>query len=206
MPGQALSPTFQKAAPAYSVATPRRRVMEPLRGLAFMGAIVILTLLAADWIAGLALIVLIVGLRILARENGPPVLAAAFASQWLQVTVAIFYFAVTGRQVIEMTSANYRPMVLIGLACVVTLFTGIYLGAGIRRRPAMAGTGPSQLPWSARRIAVAYVVAVSLFGALQTIAWMLPGLTQAILVVSRIRYVLLFILVGRLVTGKPQWG
>ncbi|MFN2601765.1 MAG: hypothetical protein ABR582_03290 [Gemmatimonadaceae bacterium] len=176
-----------------------------LIAIAGIGAVVVVGLLADDWIASVALLVLFLGWRYLLREKGPPIVAAAFSNQWLQVTVGILYFAFTGRRVIEMQTDEYRPMVLIGLATIITLFAGFYLAAGLGRAR-KASVGPArQLPWSTYRIGVCYGITVAIAGLLQEIAWSTSGLTQVILVLSRIRYVFLFLLVTRLAKPQPRW-
>jgi len=164
-----------------------------------------MSLLATDWLAGLSLIVLWLGWKYLSREPGPPVIAAAFTHQWLQVTVAIFYAAITGRRVIQMDTSDYRPMVLIGLGAVIALFAGFYLTAGWRART-RANASVFLLPVTFSTIAIAYVTSVGAAGWLSTFAWAHPGLTQIILVLALVRYVLLYLLVRRLATPKLRWG
>ena len=100
-----------------------------LRDIGVVGSILVAGVLADDWIVSLALVILFLGWKYLSREPGPPIVAAAFSNQWLQVTAGLLYFAATGRQVIEMQTSDYRPMVLIGLASVVVLFTGFWVSS-----------------------------------------------------------------------------
>ncbi len=148
---------------------------------------------------------LFVGWRYLLREPGPPIVAAAFSSQWLQVMAGILYAALTGRRIMEMRMSDYRPMVLIGLGCVAVLFTGFYLAAGFRRSRVFNELRQRPLPWTTNQIAVIYIGTIALGGILQELAWSTSGLTQVILVFSRIRYVFLFLLVTRLVRPRLQW-
>lgn len=185
------------------VVTPRPAVPRELIAIAAIGAVIVIGLLADDWMASVALLVLFLGWRYLLRESGPPIVAAAFSNQWLQVTVGILYFAFTGRRVIEMQTEEYRPMVLIGLATIIVLFAGFYLASGLGR--ARGTVPPRQLPWSTYRIGVCYGITVAFAGLLQEIAWSTSGLTQVILVLSRIRYVFLFLLVTRLAKPQPRW-
>jgi len=197
----AASPQFTQRRTTRAPAVGRR-----LRDLAIIGSILLAGLLAADWIASVSLATLYVGLRYMMREPGPPIVAAVFANQWLQVTIGVMYFAVTGRAVVEMRTPVYRPMVLIGLACVVVLFTGFYLAAGFRRRRTLNDAESRSLPFTTNQIAAVYAAAVAASGVLTELAWSTAGLTQAILVFSRVRYVLLFLLVTRLVRPKPRWA
>jgi hypothetical protein len=194
------SPQFTQRRTARAPAVGRR-----LRDLAVIGSIVLVGLLAADWIASVALATLYIGLRYMLREPGPPIVAAVFGNQWLQVSIGLIYFAVTGRMVPEIRTPVYRPMVLIGLACIAVLFAGFYLTAAFRQRRRPTETESKLLPFTTNQIAVAYGAAVAASGLLTELAWSTTGLTQAILVFSRVRYVLLFLIVTRLVRPKPQW-
>jgi hypothetical protein len=140
------------------------------------------------------------------REAGPPVAALAFANQWLQVMAGIVWFVLSGRTITEMRTPVYRPMVLIGLVCIAVLFGGFYLGAGIRKRPTPKDRAWKPLPWTTNQLAVAYVALAAGSGILTELAWSTSGLTQAILVFTRVRYVLLFLLVTRLVRPTPKWA
>jgi len=179
--------------------------MSTFRPLAVIGSVLLISLLATDWLAGLSLLILLGGWRYLSREPGPPVVAAAFTHQWLQVTVAIFYAALTGRKIVQMDTSDYRPMVFIGLASMVAMFAGLYLVTGWRGR-ARAARSAFQLPVEFSTIAMAYAVSVALAGALSSFAWSHPALTQIVLVLALARYVLLFLLVRRLATPKFRWG
>jgi hypothetical protein len=176
-----------------------------LRDIAIFGSIILIGLLADDWIATLSVIVLLAGWKFLSRQQGPPIVAAAFSNQWLQVTFGIMYLAITGRQVVEMETADYRPMVLMGLAAITVLFGGFYLAARFRRTQRFTEAIQRPLPWTTNQIAMIYVGTVALFGIIQEIAWSTPGWTQAILMLSRFRYVFLFLIVTRLLKPTPQW-
>ena len=169
-----------------------------------MGSIVVFGLLAKDWIAGVGLAVLYVGGRILLRQEGPPIAALSFANQWLQVMAGIVWFAMSGRQVMEMRTPTYRPMVMIGLVCIVVLFAGFYISSGVGKRSRRV-IQMKPLPWTTNQIAATYAVSVAISGILTELAWSMSGLTQAILVFSRVRYVLLFLLITRLVRPNPRW-
>lgn len=176
-----------------------------LRDLGAIGLIVVFGFLADDWIASVGLVVLFGGWKYLLREPGPPIVAAAFSMQWLQVMIGLVYFAISTRQVPEMRNADYRPMVLIGLGCVVALFCGFYFAAGFRRFKAFREGKQRLLPWSTNRIAVVYLCTVAGSGLLQELAWSTSGLTQPLLVFSRVRYVFLYFLVTRLITIRTRW-
>lgn len=184
---------------------PGSRLPHQLRDLGAIGLIVVFGLLADHWIASVGLLVLFIGWKYLEREPGPPIIAAAFSLQWLQVMAAIIYFAVSGRQIWEMREGTYEPMMILGLAAIMTLFTGFYLAAGFGRFKRWREPPPRMLPWSTKRIAIFYMSTVAGSGVLQELAWSTPGLTQPLLVLSRIRYVLLYFLVTRLIRLKMPW-
>jgi hypothetical protein len=166
----------------------------------------LLTVLAGDWIALAAVILLWVGWKYLSREPGAPIAAAAFTHQWVQVTIGVFYAAVTGRAVIEMRMSDYRPMVLVGLGSIMAMFGGYLIGAAFPKNRPAALSVARPLPISVTRIATLYVAAVAINGTLQSFAWTLPRVTQILLVLSLGRFALLYILVTRLLGPRARWG
>lgn len=215
MTGQpSLDPALPAAA-AFPAARALRRFPPPgqvasplprqLRDLAAIGLVVLFGLLADDWVASVGLGVLFIGWKYLSREPGPPIVAAAFSMQWLQVMAALVYLAASGRQIGDLRTVDYRPMVLIGLGCVVVLFSGFYLAAGFGRFKRFRERKALLLPWSTNRIAITYLSTVAASGLLQELAWSTPGLTQPLLVFSRIRYVFLYFVVTRLITVRTSW-
>jgi hypothetical protein len=176
-----------------------------LRDIAIFGSIILIGLLADDWIASLSMIVLLTGWKYLSRQAGPPIVAAAFSNQWLQVTFGIMYAAFTGRRVVEMGTADYRPMILMGLAAISVLFGAFYFAARFRRTQRVSGMIQRPLPWTTNQIAMIYVGTVAVFGIMQDIAWSIPGWTQVILMLSLFRYIFLFLVVTRLLKPTPRW-
>jgi hypothetical protein len=162
-------------------------------------------LLVDDAFASVGLAVLFLGWKYLAREPGPPIVAAAFSLQWLQVTAALVYFVISTRKIGDMRRVDPGPMMLIGLGCVIALFSGVYFAAGFGRFKRFPEAKQRLLPWSTERIAVVYFCTVGASGMLQELAWAASGLTQALLVLSRIRYVFLYFLVTRLISMRRRW-
>src|SRR5205823_615528 len=76
---------------------------------------------SGEWIISVAILVLYAIWRIAPEWEGPPVIPMALTFQWVQVVSGVFYLALTGRHTIEIDRSDYRPMVLIGLDCVVAL-------------------------------------------------------------------------------------
>jgi hypothetical protein len=161
---------------------------------------------ARDWIAGLAVLVLWAGWRYLPHEDGPPVLAMAFTFQWLQVTIGLFYFGITGRSLEAVELSDYRPMVLIGLGCLVALLLGLKLGMRLVRRPSPAAGPQEDRAFSWPVLIIAYAVSVALTGTIQEFAWEVPSLTQAILALTFVRFAMLFMMFCRLCKPRIRWG
>jgi len=159
-----------------------------------------------DWIAGLAVLVLWAGWRYLPHEDGPPVLAMAFTFQWLQVTIGMFYHGLTGRSLEAVELSDYRPMVLIGLGCLVALLLGLMLGMRLVRRPSPAAGTREDRAVSWPVLIIAYTVSVAVTGTIQEFAWEVPSLTQAILALTYLRFALLFMMFCRLCKPRVRWG
>jgi hypothetical protein len=162
------------------------------------------SLLADDWIAGVAICILWALWHYLRPIEGPPVLSIALTFQWIQVTSGIFYYAITGFRLPPMYLSDYRLMVLIGLGCILSLLLGIKLGLRIHQRFSKFDEEkhrPLQAI-SQRNLPLFYIASIALTGSASAFAWTIPQLTQAILVLTYIRFALLFLIFRRLV--KPQ--
>src|SRR5947207_1304390 len=78
-----------------------------------------------DGLISAALLVLWAIFKLLVTGDKVPVLFLALLFQWIQVTAGVFYLAVTGRAVPTVAGSEYRPMVWIGLGCVMALAIGL---------------------------------------------------------------------------------
>ncbi|MBI1725705.1 MAG: hypothetical protein HYR50_00375 [Candidatus Rokubacteria bacterium] len=163
-------------------------------------------ILAGDWIAGLAVCVLWAGWRFLRTPDGPPVLALAFTFQWVQVTAGIFYYAVTGRRLGAMDLSDYRPMVLIGLGCLVAILLGLKAGLTLARPRGGAPQAVPDLELGWRGLFVTYLVCVALTGTVQELAWRFPAVTQGILALTYARLALIFLMFRRLSQPRIRLG
>src|SRR5689334_21394574 len=85
-------------------------------------------LITDDWLIAASVLVLGLIWWALRVEEGPPVLALAMSLQWVQVTIGLFYVYVTGRTLDATLMSDYRPMVVIGLGCVVAIVIGLWGG------------------------------------------------------------------------------
>lgn len=161
-----------------------------------------------DWIGGAAVCVLWIVWKYLRREGGIPVLAMALTFQWTQVTAGLWYFAVTGRRIDTMILSDYRPMVLIGLGCVLALALGLRIGSSLASRWRWTHSrAPDQLyiPIGWPTLVVSYLTALALQGVLQRVAYDYPGLTQPILAMRFVHLAILFIILRRLSSPVMRW-
>ncbi len=101
-------------------------------GLVQFGLIIALaaafSFLSEDWIVALAIVALWLVWKVVPSGQGPPVLGLALTFQWVQVTAALLYLGLTGRRIPEMDTADYRPMVILGLGCILSLAIGLRVG------------------------------------------------------------------------------
>lgn len=168
-----------------------------------------LWLLTGEPLAAVGLLVLWAGWRWLPRFEGPPVIPLAFTFQWLQVTLGVYYVGLTGRTLPPVLLSDYRPMVAIGLGCMVALILGLRLGARPWRPPAnlanhFGGARPNRTVPMATLLA-AYLVLTASQGPLQALAWQIPLVTQGILAVGFLRLALLFLVYRRLLTPPVRY-
>jgi hypothetical protein len=162
-------------------------------------------LFSGDWLLGLCTLVLGMGWALLRAEEGPPVLALAFSLQWVTVCIGLFYVAITGRPLLATLSSNYEPMVLIGLGCLVSLLVGLLFGqALVRRLKPLTGVRPAYA-LTFKSLVLCYVIGTFLTGAVQTLAWSFPTITQAIIAITFLRLGLLYLVLRRLVANE-QWA
>jgi len=162
--------------------------------------------LAGDWLTAAGLWVLAAGWRYLRTEDEPPVLALAFTFQWVQVTAGIYYHAFTGRRLDVMDLSDYRPMVLIGLGCLLALLLGLAVGMRLIRRSRPKGDGAANSAFSWRTLIVLYLTSTALTGTVQQFAWQLPALTQGVLALTYGRLALLFLIFYRLSQPRVRGG
>ena len=123
--------------------TGRLETLEAL--VAVLAGSLALSLVTGDGIAGAGILVLASVWRLLRTDEGPPVLAMAVTFQWIQVTAGLYYYGLTGRALPAIVHSDYRPMVLIGLGCVVALALGL-----ASARASGSGSGASSAGPSAR--------------------------------------------------------
>jgi hypothetical protein len=161
--------------------------------------------LVEDWIAGLAIVALWFVWKVIPSGEGPPVLPLALTFQWVQVTAAVVYLSLTGRRIPEMDTVDYRPMVIVGLGCIVSLAFGLWIGAHlIRHKPPAVRFSPAT-GLRTPALVFAYLAATAGSGALTALAWDIPQLTQPLLVLSLLRYAVFYLLARRFVFPRFRW-
>ncbi len=155
---------------------------------------------ADDWIGGAAVATLWIVWKYMRDAEGLPVLAMALTFQWMQVTIGIWYFGLTGRHLDAMDLSNYRPMVLIGLGCVLALTVGLSGGLKLARHWHRGDRVRESIELGVKWPVLLALYAVSLLaqGLLQDLAFEYPTLTQAILSFRFAHLALLFIVLRRL--------
>lgn len=177
------------------------------RGIALVGlGGVVAGILTRDWIAGVAVLVLWMGWRYLPAADGTPILAMAFTFQWVQVTIGVFYHGLTGRSLDAVELSDYRPMVLIGLGCLVSLLVGLKVGMRLLRRPITDVGARREQAFSWPVLIVLYLASLAVTGTIQEFAWQVPSLTQAILALTYIRFAMLFMMFYRLTRPRVRLG
>jgi len=187
--------------------TRRREPSAALSSWGLIGWLICLVLLFSDlWVLGPALFVLLAGYYLLSRDDGPPVVPAAFTYQWLQVTLALWYLVFTGRRIADLEGIDPQRMMLIGLIAVSSLFLGYHLVARRGRSANEVSDSTDRRAPSFTLIAISYGVAVLAGLSLPRLAWMIPALTQILLILGIARYSLLYVLMTRLLKPKPRWS
>ncbi len=188
----------------------RQRHTSPLSAFVTTGIIAILLgFVTGNWLASLALVVLWAIWWGVPNDDDLHVLAFALIFQWVQVTIGIYYFLVTGRQATAMYSSNYRPMVLIGLGCVTSLVIGLRIGRWLLHPADASGRAwerrPMDLPTSLGLLFVVYLVSLVLEGTISQVAFDYPALTQAILVLRYVHLGTLFLILRRISRPRLHW-
>ncbi|OFW30388.1 MAG: hypothetical protein A3G76_03350 [Acidobacteria bacterium RIFCSPLOWO2_12_FULL_65_11] len=176
-------------------------------GLWLSAVALIAAYLVDDWIGGASVVVLWMVWHYLRTDDGLPILAFALTFQWFQVTAGLWYFAVTGRRIATMEISDYRPMVLIGLGCVLALTAGLYWGMALIRRSRI-GRGAERhafIPLGWVGLITLYVCALAGQGFMQQLAYQYPDLTQPILTLRFVHLAVLFVILRRLIHPVARW-
>lgn len=157
-----------------------------------------------DWLGAAGVIVLWAGWQFLPNIGGPPVLQLAFTHQWVQVFLGVYYYGVTGRKLEAIELSDYRPMVMIGMGCLLALLVGLVVGVKLFNRAFKTETEVLAETLSLRVLVIGYAVSFAVVGGGAAVAWQIPGFTQAIISLSFLRLALLFLLLRKLVWPELQ--
>jgi len=157
-----------------------------------------------DWLGAAGMVVLWLGWRFLPNIGGPPVLQMAFTYQWVQVFLGIYYHGLTERKLEAIELSDYRPMVMIGMGCLLALILGLVGGAKLAGRFIKTESSQFTELLSLRVILTGYVGSFFVIGGVTAAAWEIPSLTQAILSLTFLRLALLFLLLRKLTWPKLQ--
>lgn len=130
--------------------------------------------------------------KLLIVPGMPPVLPFALTFQWFQACGGLVYCVFFTRDLPTLHLPEYRVMVTLGLASVVLIAIGIWVGGrlvGIRHYPADA---PGLI--SPKQLISAYALLTVSEGSINQFAWQYPMLTQAIIAVALIRLGVLYLM------------
>lgn len=154
-----------------------------------------------------SLLTLPLGAMLLWRIGEPPILFAVLFMQWLSISTGVFQAAMNGQSLAEllgvpgMVEATWLS--LIGL---LMLAGGMHL--------ALRGSSPPRVDilrqevhgYSLSRITWAYLFAILFFYALDFIIWRMSGLSQALLALTSLRWVIFFVLAVKILMERQGYG
>jgi hypothetical protein len=159
--------------------------------------------LCDDWMAPAAVLVLWLCIKLVSTGDRLYVLPLALSFQWTQCTLGIFYKPLTGHEVQAHYASDYRPMVLIGVGCVLALALGIRLGLSLRKPPSEARP---ENAFSFAPLLIVYGASIFVEGALLAIAPDFPSFRQIITTLDTARLGVLFLVLRRLCAPPPRFG
>jgi hypothetical protein len=142
---------------------------------------------------------------LLPSRGGPPVLALACTHQWLQVTVGMFFAAITATAPLGYLESDWRPMVMIGLASVLSIAVGLRLGAGDETGIGPRGTSSSLSVTALTLVYLAVSVLVIIIKELVLAVPALSGLYQGAVFLGFSRLVVFFIILRLLLRPTFRW-
>jgi hypothetical protein len=146
-------------------------------------------------------------LQLVWQPGEPPVLAFACLMQWLQATAAIFYTNYYGASLEqsfggpELETASWLSLVAVLIQAVgmrVALLGTAYGGQGALIKDAAA--------ISLQRVFVCYLIWFAVAGIITSVAFSVSGLTQALLPLAAIKWVLIFLLCYCAIVQKRHYA
>jgi hypothetical protein len=198
---------MSELAGVYSPATaPTRERWSAAEGFGLLLTAAAASAFTDDWTGACAVGVLWFVWKYMRDDEGLPVLAMALTFQWLQVTAGVWYFAATGRQIDAIKYSDYRPMVLVGLGCVLSIAIGLHWGLKLVRRWDSKPRGDGielGVRWTS--LIGVYGLSLAAQGFLLDFAFDHPDFTQPILAVKFIHLAVLFVILRRLTRPVVRW-
>lgn len=169
-------------------------------------AAVAIGLLAHDWKAAAAAMLLWLAWFALPRVENSHVLFFAFLYQWAQVSLGVIYKALTGRSTPSMLKFDPGPMFLVGLLTLLVTLLGLRIGFTLLggNVPVRGAIRTPCMSW--RLLRNLYLIFAFLNPVMTRVAFHYPRITQFILAISYIHYVLMLLVLYRLLRPKPRWG
>jgi hypothetical protein len=174
-------------------------------GLAAAGLSIAAGWIANDSLAALAVIVLLVGLKLVATDDRLHVLQAAYAFHWLQTSLGLFYVGFTGREVPAIYQSDYRPMVLIAFGCCLAIAIGVRIGLMLIAPPPEDEDRPD-FAVSIKLLAIIYVSTVMFESGLTAVAADYPTIRQIIVTMDTARLGVLFLIFRHLFYPVTRWS
>src|SRR5262249_37947074 len=129
----------------------------------------------------------------------------ALRCEWMGVAGGMYYYGLSGRRLPAMDWSDYRPMVLIGLACLLALLAGLRLGMATARWWPPDDRPRPERAFGWGTLVGLYVVLLAVTGPVQARAWEVPELTQAILALTYFRVAVLFMMFWQLIRLPAGW-
>ncbi|MDO8795108.1 MAG: hypothetical protein Q7J25_10865 [Vicinamibacterales bacterium] len=152
-----------------------------------------------------ALVVLLVIWTQLEESEGPPVLKLAMTSQWMQVSVGLFYSRLTGQTFDVMDVRGYETTIYMGLGCVLALTAGLIAGIrAVNARLSDPGERATELA-TFNLVVVVYASSLVVTSVLMELSFQMPAIRQVLTVISLGRLAIVALLMRRLMHPEPQW-
>ena len=167
-------------------------------------SMVLAGLYADDWLISASIFVLWALWKLTLTSDGLFVVPLALTFQWVQTTIGLFYLGFTGRTLEAIERSDWRPMVMIGLGCCLTLALGFRLGLQMLRPP-RAGEDRPEFAFSFKLLVMIYVASIVLEGGLNTAVRGLPSMRQIVITFDEARLAILYLLLRRFFRPVPQW-
>lgn len=160
------------------------------------GVAVLVELFTANPLLSVASTLLIpIFMSLLWRKDEPPVLLFACGLQWLQVSTIIYYADFCHVNLSALTADNELVRAIwLSLLGLLALALGMRLALAGKIVSAGPQARSDIVNWSPLRLFAVYLAAFILFGAMKWIAFRVPQITQALVALANVKWVLFFLL------------